>query len=609
MAKHSRQQQRDDDDVPPARLSGQALRDAARLFAYLGPYRLKFAAALVALLGTSLLALAFPNVTGRLVDGAIAANLGGAGAADVNRTALALFGLLGLLAVCTFFKALWFAEVGQRSLADLRQDAYARLIRLPMAFHAQCRVGELASRISADLTQIQDTIIWIIPQFLRQITILIGGVVLLALTSGKLTLTMLLSVPLLVFAARYFGGRIHRIAREAQDRLADSLVIVDETLQGIANVKAFANERYESGRYRDSMQMFLAAVLRSARYRAGFTALVVFALFGAIVLVLWYGARLVQTGEMTAGDLTQFMLYTMFVGGAMGNFADQYGEIRRALGASQRVRELLQETPELTEPPADHANGQAHPRLRGDVELEQVWFSYPTRQQVQVLRGVSLSARAGERVALVGPSGAGKSTIAALLLRFYEPDAGRLLFDGRDARALPLLELRRQLALVPQDVLLFGGTIAENIAYGRPGAEESEIIEAARQANAHDFISGFPDGYRTRVGERGVQLSGGQRQRIAIARAILKDPAILILDEATSSLDSESESLVQQALERLMRGRTCFIIAHRLATVRSADRIFVIKEGDTVESGTHAELLEREDGLYRTLCELQFDLS
>jgi ATP-binding cassette subfamily B protein len=297
------------------------------------------------------------------------------------------------------------------------------------------------------------------------------------------------------------------------------------------------------------------------------------------------------------------MLYTLYVSGAVGSFAALYGQIQRTLGATQRVRELLQEPPE----PADSPNAPAVPRLRGDVVFEDVSFRYPSRKEVEVLRGVSLSVQAGERIALVGPSGAGKSTLVSLLLRFYEPDGGRILIDGRDARTYDLHELRHQLAIVPQDVILFGGTIADNIAYGRPGASQEEIESAARRANAHDFIVSFPEGYETRVGERGVQLSGGQRQRVAIARAILRDPAILILDEATSSLDSESEGLVLQALERLMQGRTALVIAHRLSTVRGADRIFVLKDGAIAEAGTHTELVARPDGVYRTLSQLQFE--
>lgn len=336
-----------------------------------------------------------------------------------------------------------------------------------------------------------------------------------------------------------------------------------------------------------------------------FVSFIVFGLFGGIVLVLWYGARLVLAGELSIGELARFMLYAMFAGGAMGSFAELYSQIQRTLGATQRVRELLNEQPELL---SFAGPGASVRHLRGEVIFDSVSFRYPSRPEVEVLRALSLAAHSGERIALVGPSGAGKSTVVALLLRFYDPQTGRILIDGRDARSYSLPELRGQMALVPQDVLLFGGSIAENIAYGRPEASAEEIVEAVRQANADAFIRGFPEGYQTSVGERGVQLSGGQRQRIAIARAILKDPAILILDEATSSLDSESEYLVQQALERLLEGRTSLVIAHRLATVRQADRIFVLKEGEIVESGTHVELQKRAGGLYRLLAERQFDL-
>jgi ABC transporter fused permease/ATP-binding protein len=624
MARHSRGRGRpDDEDLPPAKITGQSLREAARLARYLLPYRTKFIAAMVALTVSSLLSLAFPRVTGILVDGALASRAGTTGAGwtqNVNAIALALLGILAFKGAVTYFQAVWFAEVGERSLADLRRDTYARLIRLSMAFHGQRRVGELASRIAADLEQIQDTLIGVIPQFLRQLAILVGGVLLIALTSGRLTLVMLASFPVMIAVAVVFGRMIRKISKEAQDRLAESNVIVEETLQGIASVKAFANEGYEEGRYRTSLDGFVKAVLRGARFRGAFVSFIVFALFGAIVVVLWYGARLVQAGDLTVGELTQFMLYTLFVGGAMGSFAELYSQIQRTLGATQRVRELLQEEPEETwragavNPSANGVGGLTAParpeaRIRGDVAFEQVSFSYPSRKEVEVLRDLSLVARAGQRVALVGPSGAGKSTLVSLLLRFYEPDKGRILIDGRDARDYPLHDLRSQTAIVPQDVLLFGGSIADNIGYGRPGASQEEIEEAARKANAHDFIVGFPEGYRTRVGERGVQLSGGQRQRVAIARAILRDPAILLLDEATSSLDSESESLVLQALDRLMEGRTSFVIAHRLSTVRGADRIVVIKEGTVVEEGLHEELMALENGVYRNFSEIQFDLT
>jgi ABC-type multidrug transport system fused ATPase/permease subunit len=411
---------------------------------------------------------------------------------------------------------------------------------------------------------------------------------------------MLSSFPVLILVAAVMGRKIRRISEEAQDRLAETNVIVEETLQGIAGVKAFANENYETERYRTGIGGVVAAALRGARFKGGFVSFIVFALFSSIVLVLWYGVRLVGSGQLSIGQLTQFLLYTLYVGGAVGSFAMLYADLQKTVGATQRVRELLRETPE------DGGSPEPIPRLSGDIAFENVSFSYPGRPDVPVLTGLSLTASAGQRVALVGPSGAGKSTIVSLLLRFYDPASGRITIDGKNASEFPLSQLRGQMAVVPQDVLLFGGSIGENIAYGKPGASQAEIEEAARRANAHDFIAAFPEGYQTKVGERGVKLSGGQRQRVAIARAILRDPAILLLDEATSALDSESERLVQEALDELMKGRTSVIVAHRLSTIRRADRIYVVKGGEVAEAGTHAELLARPDGVYRTLSELQF---
>jgi ATP-binding cassette subfamily B protein len=605
-----------DPKAPPTRLTWGGLREAARLLAYLLPYRRKFAAAHLCLIVGSLAGLAFPFFTGRLIDGA-SRGLGGLttgtgwalDAASINTTALLLLLVLSVQALCSSFQTYWLAEVGERSLADLRRDTYSRLIRLPMAFFAQRRVGELTNRLAADLSLMQHTLTGSAPQFVGQLVMLTGGLVLITLTSGRLTLVMLASVPVVIGLAVIFGRLTRKISFEAMERLADTNVVVEETLQGIASVKAFANEDYETARYRSGIETFIGVVLRGARYSGAFTAFITFAGFGSIVLVIWYGARLVEGGALTFGDLTQFLMYTMFIGGAIGGFVRLYGELQRAIGATQRVRELLQEAPEVS---GGIATRVAEPdgvgRIAGDIGFEGVTFAYPSRKEVTVLRNLSLTAKAGQRIALVGPSGAGKSTIVSLLLRFYDPDAGCLRIDGHDARDYPLRRLREQMAIVPQDVLLFGGTVTENIAYGRPGASQAEIEEAARLANAHDFIVSFPEGYQTIVGERGVKLSGGQRQRVAIARAILRNPAILILDEATSSLDSESESLVQQALNTLMQGRTSVIIAHRLSTVRRADCIYVIKEGEVVESGTHYELIARPEGVYRTLSELQFDL-
>jgi len=609
------------EDAPPARLTGASLREAATLLKYLLPYRGKFAAAQACLLLSTLSGLAFPYFTGRLIDsaqrvlvGVPSVTRGPATSLSASSIALLLLLVLAVQATCSFFQTYWLAEVGERSLANLRQDTYAHLIRLPMTFFNQRRVGELASRLASDLSMIQGMLTGLVPQFFGQLIVLVGGVVLIALTSGRLTVVMLISLPVVIGMAAVFGRATRAVSRETQDKLAETNVVVEETLQGIASVKAFANEGFEAARYRVGIQALIGVVLRGARYQGAFGAFITFALFGSIVLVMWYGAVLVEARDLTFGQLTQFLLYTMFIGGTMGSFARIYGEVQRTVGATQRVRELRQEPPEEVHAACSASQGKpdggscSHRRLAGDVVFESVTFSYPSRREVTVLRNLSLDAKAGERIALVGPSGAGKSTIVSLLLRFYDPESGRVLIDGRDARDYPLHGLRAHMAIVPQDVLLFGGTIADNIAYGRPGASLPEIEEAARQANAHDFIVGFPEGYQTLVGDRGVKLSGGQRQRVAIARAILRDPAILILDEATSSLDSASESLVQQALDSLMRGRTSVIIAHRLATVRRADHIFVIKEGHVVESGTHDQLLAREGGLYRTLSELQFDL-
>ena len=618
MARHSAAQEEIAlDRLPKAPLTRESLGQTLELARYVRPYRPRFFAGLTTLFMSAALGLAFPLLAGSLIDAAL--NPGGAqvawlGAVDLNQVALLLVASVTLQALASFNSSLAFNRVGQRALADLRRDCYARLIALPMAFFGQRRVGELTSRVSTDVAQIEGALIDSLPQMCRQVVFLLGGITMIALTSGRLTALMLGTLPVLIGAAMFFGRRLRRFSRETQDQLAATNTIVEETLQAIASVKAFANEAFELGRYERANERVLAAALGAARWRAVFVAFFIVALFGGVVIVLWFGAGLLRAGEITPGELTRFVLYTTFVAGAMGQSAELFSQIQKTVGATQRVRELLREPTEQVNAVAAATvaevsvkwAGNLPARLAGAVEFKAVGFRYPSRPEVAVLREINLAARAGERIALVGPSGAGKSTLTALLLRFYEPGEGRLLFDGRDAREYPLEWLRGQLAIVPQDVLLFGGTIAENIAYGRPGADEAAIREAARLANADEFIAAFPEGYQTLVGDRGIKLSGGQRQRVAIARAILKNPAVLILDEATSSLDSESERLVQVALDRLMVGRTSFIIAHRLATVRNADRIAVIDGGRVVELGTHAELSARPEGLYRKLSALQF---
>jgi len=602
---------RPDLDLPKVKLTKENLQEAKILFSYLRPYQGLLIATSCALILSSSLGLCFPFLAGSLMDAATTETSGHLPAwlpHSINVIALIMLSLILIHATLAFFQVSSMVKIGQNAIADLRRDTYARLICLPMTFFGQRRVGELNSRLSADLTQIESTLIMVAPQLLRQILLLLGSIVLIMATSGRLALIMLSSIPPVVILAVVFGRKLRKNSRDTQDKLAETSIVVEETFQGIFNVKAFVNEAYEIGRYTQKMDAFVQVATKGAKLRGAFMAFIVFALFSCIVVVLWSGASMLQSGHITTGQMTRFAMYTVFVAGAVGQFADLYSQIQKALGATQRVRDLLQEQPEFPVQPAA-AQSYAGEPLRGEVEFRDVHFRYAARPEVEVLKGISFEVKRGEKIALVGPSGAGKSTIISLLLRFYDPKPGEILMDGKLATDYPLAWLRNQMSIVPQEALLFGGTIFENIAYGRPGATEAEVIEAAKQAHAHEFIAPFPEGYQTLVGERGVKLSGGQRQRVAIARAILKNPKILILDEATSSLDSESERLVQLALDSLMENRTTFMIAHRLATVRRADRILVIQDGKLVESGTHAELNQQDNGLYRRLAELQFNVA
>jgi len=586
-------------DAPKKKITLSGLRNAFKLYSYIKPYRVIYILGLFFLFGSSVTNLAFPKLLGDLVNSGNEGNLG----EDLNRIALLLVGILIIQAVFSYFRTILFVKVTERSLADLRQDTYNHLIRLPVKFFDKRRVGELNSRISSDISLLQETMTSTLAEFVRQVIIIVGGIALLTYTSFKLTLFMLAIIPGVVLAAVFFGRFIRSYSKKAQREVADSNIIVEETLQGIQSVKAYTNEFFEMRRYRDRTLEIAKIGIKGGRYRGAFSSFLILGLFGALVAVIWRGSLLLASGEINAGELFSFVLYSGFIGGTIGGMAAVFTRIQRFLGATEDLFEIFSEE---IEDLSEAVSSEAVKQLGGFISISNLSFEYPSRPGEMVLREISLDIQANQMVALVGASGAGKTTITSLLLRLHHPTGGHILYDGKDARDIPLSTLRSQIALVPQDIFLFGGSIGENIKYGDPEASPEQVIEAAKQANAWDFIQRFPEGLDTLVGERGTQLSGGQRQRVAIARALLKNPKILILDEATSSLDSESEKLVQEALETLMAGRTSIVIAHRLSTVRNADQIFVLDEGKLVESGVHDQLMQMPDGKYRNLSRLQF---
>ncbi|MFT4678833.1 MAG: ABC transporter fused permease/ATP-binding protein [Flavobacteriales bacterium] len=576
-----------------------------RILSYMAPYKWRYFLGLFFLLLTSLVFLSFTQLTRYLVDSTTQlGELNYEIPFDMSMTTigLVLFAILVLQGFFSFFRVYLFSYVTEHSLADFRSDAYNSLITLPMTFYTQKSVGELSSRMASDISQIQEVLNTTLAELLRQAMLIVGGLILLFYTSTKLTFMMLGVVPVIAIAAVYFGRYIRSLSRSVQDEVARSTHIVEESLSGIVNVKSFTNEAFEALRFKKSVQNIKQFAIRSGVWRGLLASFIIVCIFGTIVGVLWYAVHLIDINELTPGEMIQFMLLAMTIGISIGGLAELYGGLQKGFGSVERVLELIDETPEQIR----IEQSPAVLNIDGAVEFKNIKFRYPNRPDVQVLDDVSFKVNPGEQVAIVGPSGAGKSTITALILRFYDADSGTFSIDGKAAQEYDLRELRQQMAIVPQEVLLFGGSIRENIAYGKLDASDEEIHEAAKKANAHDFVTKFPDGYETLVGERGVQLSGGQRQRVAIARAILKNPKILLLDEATSSLDSESERLVQEALDNLMKGRTSIVIAHRLSTIRKANKILVIEDGKLREEGTHDELIALENGLYKHLSGLQF---
>ncbi|MCZ8227770.1 ABC transporter transmembrane domain-containing protein [Flavobacterium sp.] len=589
-----------ENDLPKAKITASSINKAKIIFKYAGNNTWKFYLGLLFLLLTSVTALAFPKFMGMLVD-----CVNKKDSALANQIALGLALVLVLQSIFSFFRLSLFVNFTENTLANVRLALYTNLVKLPMSFFSQKRVGELNSRISNDISQIQDTLTTTIAEFLRQFILIIGSFVMLASINIKLTIMMVSVVPLVGVAAVFFGRFIRKYSKKVQDQVAESQVVVEETMQGISIVKAFANEWYEIERYTTKIKEVVKVAIKGGQLRGYFASFIIVCLFGTIVAVVWYGVQLSIAGEITVGELFTFILYSSYVGASSGGIAELYAQMQKAIGATERVFELLEEIPEEI----NSTENQNFPKIKGDVSFKNVAFTYPSRKEIQVLKEVSFTALSGQKIAIVGPSGAGKSTIASLLLRFYDTTGGSITIDDKNMLDYDLEALRGNMSIVPQDVILFGGTIKENIAYGKPNATDDEIMLAAKQANALQFIQGFPEKFETVVGERGIKLSGGQRQRIAIARALLKNPSILILDEATSSLDSESEKLVQEALEILMEGRTSIIIAHRLSTIRSADQILVLDQGQITEKGTHQELIAIENGIYKNLSNLQFSHS
>lgn len=593
---------------PKKKLNRDGVNKLLSIYSYIIPYKWTFGIGLIFLVLSSLTALAFPYIIGIFFDISLQGNDAGfkhlpidLNNVSINQVALFLVVILIFQGIFSFLRVLTFSRVSEFAMADIRASLFGKLLSLPYPFYEENRVGELTSRITSDITQLQEALSWTLAEFFRQIATLIVGVIVIALLSPQLGLLMLATFPALVIMAAVFGRYIKSLSKKTQQSLADANVVAEESLQNIQVIKSFTNEKFEHKRYETKIQDVVTYALKVATLRGLFISFFIISIFGGIILVLWRGMTMVQTGQMTPGELISFIMFTIYIGASLGGFGNIYSRILKAIGASERVLEII-----ATDSETDlDFDASKEKKINGEIEFKNVEFAYPTRKDKIVLDRMSLSIKQGQKIALVGASGAGKSTIVQLLLRIYDIDQGEILIDGKNVNEMNISGLRSQIGMVPQEVMLFGGSIRDNIAYGKIKATDEEIINAAKQANAWEFIDSFPENIQTMVGERGVQLSGGQRQRIAIARAILKDPAILVLDEATSALDSESEQYVQDALNNLMINRTSIVIAHRLSTIREVDIIFVIEDGKISEFGNHETLLQNPDSKYKFLLELQ----
>jgi len=594
------------DEVKRPKLNKDSIRKAKGIFQYLRPYALLYFVGWLFLVLSTTAGLVFPYLMGKLLGSTVspsdvAAPTGFLTLTSVTSVAIALFILFGVQALFSFFRVVIFNNVTENSLRDLRNDAFSKMVFMPMDFFNTNKVGELTSRVSSDITQIQETLRTTIAEFFRQIVIIVGGISFLFFISWKLALIMLATVPVMALIAVFFGRYIRRLSKEAQNFSANSNAIVEEALTGIANVKAFTNEYFNINRFRKNTQEMRDLNVRSGVWRGLFVSFIIFCLFGAIVFIVWQGLLMTQGAhpELSKEGFYQFVLFTIMMGASVGSLPDLYANIQKAIGATENLMDIVNGQSELDLHPGTKKN-----KITGEIEFKDVKFSYPQRNDIEVLKSVSFTIQPNQTFAIVGASGSGKTTITNLLLGFYKSDVGQVLVDGVSVSDYDLNHLRENMAIVPQEVMLFSGTIQENIRFGQTDATDEQVVLAAQQANAWEFIESFPDGMQTEVGDRGIQLSGGQKQRVAIARALLKNPSILILDEATSALDSESEKLVQDALQNLMKNRTSLVIAHRLATIRKVDKILVMQNGAIVETGTHQELMQLK-GNYANLVSLQ----